>query len=188
MLSAWFKISQKKILQKPNKNHLRRPPNVKWRRCSLALSHQAGISTEQGHLHLHFSLLGTILYLTGPLLPWRRTVSNVRHDKFRRGIWLPWKQPHEWGWSFQGRGKKTRRAMAFSTTYQSFGSDCWMIRAGDARPDVPEQEQWRYTSFQNKMPLMLLQGFPAWERPQVGALRVCLCVSSLNRLKSHVVN
>ena len=43
-------------------------------------------------------LFNQILYLTetlGALLPWRRTVSNVRHGKFRKGMWLPWKQPHE---------------------------------------------------------------------------------------------
>lgn len=104
---AWFKI----FLTKSLKN-LYQPPNTEREEAALSafkLWNEQKFTRKFKFASLLLFTWHKILYLTGPLLPWRRTVSNVRRGKFRRGMWLPWKQPQEWGWSFQGTRKKTQK-------------------------------------------------------------------------------
>lgn len=94
--------------------------NEQFRQPSFLLKTvKSGYRQGTGHFQTYISIpllvWYQILYLTGTLgalLPWRRTVSNVRHGKFRKGMWLPWKQPHEWAEA--RKEEKKRKTKTFS--------------------------------------------------------------------------
>lgn len=79
-----------------------------------------GTGHFQSYIFIFLFSFYQILYLTGTLgalLPWRRTVSNVRHGKFRKGMWLPWKQPHEWARASKEEKKKQKTFNKIETVW-----------------------------------------------------------------------